>query len=340
VVFGTVCVIAFLVSLPPKIGPFITPSYLLIQFVELWRVFARLSVIVNIAMVILASGGLVLVLDRVKGQWKRIAMFAAVFILVFVEYLTFVPPRAVSGYEQVPELYRWLKTQTQYKEITEYPLDELGTSGNPVFYNTYQRIHGKKLLNGMASEDNPHFARMALRELRSPQTVPALRALGIDFITVHDPAYPGNIPGLTLVHQSPEKQLTTNGKPNIVWGYAVDPGPKGSYMMAPIAGFHAPRRVSPTQDIQIIGQQGVLAVRHLPNTPTAQSVSVTLRAVSLAKGEQLVSITQDKKEVWRGMIAKQETAFTFAADPRKDIVVTPLKPTTDPTLELSLITVE
>lgn len=339
VVFGTVAAAAFLISLPPKLGPFIMPSYILIHVVDLWRVFARLSVIVNIAVVILASGGLILLLDHLKGQWRRVAVVAAICALVFVEYLTFVPPRMTSGYSQVPELYYWLKTQSQYKEIAEYPLDELGTSGNPVFYNTYQRIHGKKMLNGMANEDAPHFARLALRELKNPQTVPALRSLGIDFITIHAPSYPGDIPGLKLVHQSPEKQLTTDNKPNIVWGYAVEPGVQGSYMIAPIAGFHAPRKVSAIQDIQVVGHQGVLEVRHLPHTPTVASVQVTLEASSLAAGDQLLSITQGGKEIWRGTIAKQTTTVAIAVDPRKDIVITPVNPTTDATLQLPLITV-
>ncbi|HET8671872.1 MAG TPA: hypothetical protein VFM05_15000, partial [Candidatus Saccharimonadales bacterium] len=219
VVIAAVFIVAGLTSLPPKVGPLVTPSYFLIQLVELWRVFARLGVIVNIALVILASGGLILLLDRIKSKRHRMALVLAVFVVVFVEYLTFTPPvRPVVGYERVPELYHWLSKQQAYREIAEYPLDEFAGSGNPVFYNTYQRMHGKKLLNGIISNDDAIFARQALRDLLRPQTVPGLRTLGIDFITIHSPTDPGPIPGLTLRHVSDEKILETNGKPNKVWG--------------------------------------------------------------------------------------------------------------------------
>jgi hypothetical protein len=57
--FGLVVVAAFLLSMPPHIGPIPTLTNAVIQFTDVWRVFARLSVVVNMGLVVLASYGLI-----------------------------------------------------------------------------------------------------------------------------------------------------------------------------------------------------------------------------------------------------------------------------------------
>jgi hypothetical protein len=339
-VIGMVFLLALIFSFPPKFGPVPLPSYFLIEAVQLWRVLARLSVIVNIALVILAACGLALLLDKVKSRPRRILVCLLVLVVVFLEYLTFVPPRPVGSYKQVPELYYWLKTQQHYKEIAEYPLDELGASHNPVFYNTYQRVHGKKMLNGMVSEEKPYFARRALWDLKDPQAVPGLRALGIDFITVHSAAYPGDIPGLRLVHESNEQKLKTNGKANKVWGYAVEPGNKADYLVATTEGFHAPLKDSVITQTQVMGHQGVLALMKVNESASdIAKQQVTLQAKSIAKGAQKIRITQQGKEIWSGSIPKNTAKLTFDVDPRYDVVITAVDPTTDATLQIPMMTV-
>jgi hypothetical protein len=341
ILFGTVFVIMLLVSLPPKLGPIPTPTYVVIHIVDLWRVFARLSVLANIALVVLASGGFILLLERIKSNPKRYALIAAAFVLIFVEYLTFTPPRPVGGYDKVPELYRWLHTQKAYSEIAEYPLDEFAASGNPVFYDTYQRIHGKKLLNGVISSDDAIFARLALRDLNRAQTVPGLRALGIDFITIHSPTNPGTFPGLTLRHVSNESILTTDGKPNKVWGYSVDPGAKAAYVVAPVAGFHAPIKDGPVHQTQEMGTDGVLSIRPLmKNVTKKETVAVTLDAQAVAKKGEAIRIVQGKTVLWTGTIPTVRTTISFAAKPQEDIHIIADKPTTDAVLMIPLLTVE
>lgn len=338
VTMAAVCVGAGLMSLPPKVGPFITPSYVLIHIVALWRVFARLSVIVNIGLVVLASGGLVLLMERLRGRGRRIVLVLAVLALVFVEYLTCVPfARPVSGYQKVPELYYWLRTQRQYGAIAEYPLDEFAASGNPVFYNTYQRIHGKEMLNGIISNDQAIFARQALRDLLRPQTVPGLRALGISFITIHSPDDPGTIPGLTLRHVSDEKILETDGRPNKVWGYSVDPGQKATDVVAPIAGFHAPIKVNPIHQIQEMGHEGVLGVRALMGHAEQSTVTIKLQAKALVPQGQQVRIIQAGKDLWDGTITSDYMPITFDASTEGDIHIVAVNPSVDATVWLSEI---
>lgn len=342
IVFGVTAIVAFLFSLPPKLGPITTPSFFLIEFVQVWRVLARLSVIVNIAMVVLASFGLALFLQKIKdGRW-RIAISLAVLVIIFVEYLTFIPPRKVSGYDKVPQLYSWLHDQQQYKEIAEYPLYEFPTSHFPVFYNSYQRVHGKKMLNGAVSEKDPLFARLALRDLQNPQAVPGLRALGIDFIIIHDPVFPGDIPGLRFVRESNEPLIETDGKQGKVWGYAVEPGKTVSYVAAPMLGFHAPLKKSPIHEVQVIGHQGVVRVKKLKKSdPVRDRVDVVLELQSLDKDGQQVRVTQAGADVWNGKVPHaQKMVIRLGIDPQKELVISAVEPKNDPTLLMTGLAVE
>jgi len=340
VVSVVVLLMALAFSLPPKLGPIPTPTYFLIEGVALWRVFARLSVIVNIAMIILASGGLIVLLDRLKTRKKQMLLIAAAFVLVFVEYLTFVPPRKVGGYEQVPQIYHWLHSQNAYAEIAEYPLDEFAASGNPVFYDTYQRVHGKKLLNGVISSKEAIFARQAVRDLTNPQAVPGLRALGIDFITVHSPKDPGKIPGLTQRYVSKEPILQTDGKPNKIWGYSVDPGQKSEYAVAPTTGWHAPVKVNAIHQIQEMGDEGVLGFQNLARDHAkVTSVNLQLKVMAASKAGQEISIKQGNTVLWHGRIAAHEETISFTADPRKDVHIVAIKPGVPASLYASEISV-
>ncbi|HSX36466.1 MAG TPA: glycosyltransferase family 2 protein [Patescibacteria group bacterium] len=335
-IFGVVFVAAVLMSFPPRLGSLVMPSDVLIRAVQLWRVFARLSVIVNIALVVLASYGLALLLERIKVRWHRVAVAVLVFALVFTEYLTFVPPRPVAGYNQVPELYTWLSTQQAYQDMAEYPLDEPGTSAYSVYYNTYQRVDGKHLLNGIVSNPQPLFARHAVLNLASPQAVPGLRTLGIDFVVVHAVKNPGPIAGLQLMHSSPEPVLQ-----DTAWGYRVLPGPMSGYVAAPAAGFHAPIKNSVIMQTQEVGHDGVLQVKRLLHTsPVEQSVTLGITAKALVPAGQLVSIRQGNTVVWQGVIPATYQSIEFAVDPSQDVHIMPIKPTTDATLWLSQITVE
>lgn len=235
----------------------------------------------------------------------------------------------------MPELYHWLRTQQQYKEIAEYPIDELGETSNPVFYNTYQRVHGKKLLNGIVKEKDPYFTRRAVWDLRDPQAVPGLRALGIDFITIHTPTFPGPIDGLRFVHESSEAKLKTGNKPNKVWGYAVEPGKKADYLVATSEGFHAPIKESSIQETQVMGHRGVLGVMKVGTSQSKKSLDVTLHARAMDVAGQKIRITQNNTEVWSGTVPKQGTDINLSIDPKKDIVITAVEPKSDPTLQIS-----
>jgi hypothetical protein len=332
--FVSVFLLALLFSFPPKLGPVTMPSYFLIETVALWRVLARLSVIVTIAMVILGACGLALLLQRIKVRSRQILICLLIFVVIFLEYLTFFPTRPVGSYNEVPELYKWLKTQQQYKEIAEYPIDELGESSNPVFYNTYQRVHGKKLLNGIVKEQEPYFTRRALWDLRDPQAVPGLRALGIDFITIHAPTFPGSIEGLRFVHESSEAKLKTGNQPNKVWGYAVEPGKRANYLIATTEGFHAPIKESPIRETQVMGHRGVLGVMKVSNAQSQKRIDIVLHAQALDAAGQKIRITQSNTEVWSGTVPKQGTNINLSIDPKQELVITAIEPKSDPTLHI------
>lgn len=341
VVFGVMLLVAFLVSLPPRLGPLYMPSYALIEVIQLWRVLARLVIVVNIALVVLGVCGLVILFERFKRQWVRVILGLIILMLIFLEYLTFLPPRPVSGYEKVPQFYYWLRNQPQYDEIAEYPLQEFADSSYSVFYNTYQLIHKKKMLNGAVSESQPMFARQALSDLTSPQAVQGLRALGIDMVVIHAPTFPGKIEGLRLVHESAEAQIKTAGKPNKVWGYEVLPGKAATYVAAPVQGFHAPIVKSSIHKVQQMGHEGVIEFRKLRRGSADHSqliMELELRAID--KKGQRIKIGQGNGTLWEGNIPPAEKVMELSINPNVPLVIRAVEPDDDATLWLSRISIE
>ncbi|MBX6334388.1 hypothetical protein IRY61_03560, partial [Candidatus Saccharibacteria bacterium] len=336
-VFGIVVLAAFSLSLAPRLGPIPTPTFLVIQVVEMWRVFARLSLVVNIGLVVLASYGLALLLKRFKLPRARWGVFVIVFALIFLEYMTFAWRPPTFGYREVPEFYTWLSQQKDVSEIAEYPLEEVSSSDYPMYYGTYRAVHGKKLLNGIIPTQDTGPLRAALRDLMSPQTVPTLRALGIDFVVVHSYEDPGDIPGLLLERTGEEPLLDDRltGQRGQVYGYRVLPGEEADYALVIGDGFHTPHKKSAIHVIQQMGHHGQLSVKRLPGRQSTQEIEVSWTSRSANEVAHLIEVRQEGVLLWSGVIGHEDVVIRFIADPNKPIDVMAVNPTTDATILLS-----
>lgn len=193
-----VAIVALLVSMPPQLRGFVFPSEVITNYVTIWRVFARLGLIVAICLAIVAAIGLAMVTNRLQTKGRFIVV-ALLTLLVGFEYLTFTPfnNNRSWSYSQVHPFYYWLKEQGNIDIVAEYPFDEPGRTNDTVAYFRDQYVHGKKIMNAYKAANEQTVLRNGLRDLSDPQTVPALAFMGVDLIIVHaqnkqpQPSLPG-----------------------------------------------------------------------------------------------------------------------------------------------------
>lgn len=185
-IFSTVALFALLASFPPKSHGITFPSEIITSYINIWRVFARLSVVVTFGLVIIAAIGLAIMTSRMKKGIATAIVLGLTLIVAF-EYLTFVPlqDNRAWSYNQVHPFYYWLREQKDIKTIAEYPLNEPGKTSVSTAYFTGQYIHKKKVINSAHAGNHQAVLRNALRDITDPQTAPALASLGIDVVAVH-----------------------------------------------------------------------------------------------------------------------------------------------------------
>ncbi|MEO8911697.1 MAG: hypothetical protein ABI303_01835 [Candidatus Saccharimonas sp.] len=180
-----------MVGLPPKVHGLIMPSGVILKITEMWRIFAREYLVVNLALVVVAAIALYYLVRHVKWLRSKVAvalLLAAVFGGVLFEYQINAPfsPMTFSYARDVPHVYETIKDNPDIQAIAEYPMDRLGVEHDSVvYYMTMQAVHGKKMVNSVLSTDSRMTTHIALKDLSAPQTIPALRYLGVHYVVVH-----------------------------------------------------------------------------------------------------------------------------------------------------------
>lgn len=208
-------VAALLIGLPPHVGSFRMPSDLILKLTSTWRIFAREYMVVNIVVVILFS----IVLKyfssiRPARKHTRISatLLVALFLLILSEYQITTPfnPLVFSYSRDVPAVYHQIKDDKGIQAIAEYPIDRMGVEYDSiVYYLTMQTYHGKSLFNSALARDYSGDIHVALKDLTDPQTLPALRYLGIKYVVIH---------GLTptqILAQTNQLEILGDSKPPI-----------------------------------------------------------------------------------------------------------------------------
>lgn len=225
--------LAFFMALPPRYGPLYSLSYLLTEFVTMWRVFSRLYIVINISLIVMCAIALFYFSKSIAKRQFKIAAYILLAILLFFEYQAYYPGRRYWSYAtSVPSIYYRLSERRDISSIAEYPLDDRDLLGLRNNYVTFQRIHDKALFNSIVTSTDSEELRFGLVDLSDPQTLPALRALGIDGIMLHGSKASEDIQGLELLDQQ-VTAIAPISKLEPIYLYKVLEGPKVGYVTLP-----------------------------------------------------------------------------------------------------------
>jgi hypothetical protein len=301
--------IAFWATLPPDLPvPGLSAIHGVLPF---WRVYARLGTVMHLAVVVLGALGLAFVVERLHRS-RRTLVVVAVAVVTMLETAT-VPGAGTFDVSAAPPGYRWLAAQTDVGLIAEYPLDSPRMQPDGQF-QTFQPIHGKRLLNASVHWAPSVPIQEAMVGLGDPQTPGLLRAMGVDRVVVHRLLYPGfsgsgELPGgYRLVHSTVGS--TPIAEPGALWerGFAsmevlvVEPGPVAEVVATIGHGFDPPDYVG-WRSVVWTQERGRLPVVDLGEPTTRAQVSFDLRS---AVGEEEVVVSDRTGERWRGRVRDPE----------------------------------
>jgi len=171
-----------------------TLSYFAFKLAPMFRAYCRFGIWVNFFVACAAAT----VLAHASGQMTKLrfrALCAALFLPLAFEYWS-IPPNFAVSVASPPPVYRWLARQPGDFIVAEYPMmpyDEAAFYTYPF----WQRIHGKRLVNGAPRGNKAAWAYYErVRDLAGPQTVRLLKQAGVRYILVHPKMYEeGEIPG-------------------------------------------------------------------------------------------------------------------------------------------------
>lgn len=221
--------IGFLIALPPvRFHGVPTLSYILLAITYTWRTLTRGYMLVNIALVIFSSIAMAYVFAKFKKHKKIIIMlFLLTWFVVLVEYQSFAPfsGNTLSTFDYVkdaPSAYLKLKAIDDVNIIAEYPLEQYGKESDAMsYYLTMQTIHSKKLFNSALASGPYEQYKDGLKDLADPQTLPALRLLGVDMVILHGVSeidLKKAIPGVEVAFSETQARFNINSHSPIV-GY-------------------------------------------------------------------------------------------------------------------------
>ncbi|MEO5499667.1 MAG: hypothetical protein ABIR46_04160 [Candidatus Saccharimonadales bacterium] len=208
IIIGAIAMLAFLLGLPPYIHDIITPSGIVLKITSMWRIFAREYIVLNIALVLMFAISLKYASHFSlfkKNIWLKVVLYCLLFLGIIAEYQINAPfgPMAFNYKNDVPSVYAHVKNNPDIKTIAEYPIDRMGLEyDSTVYYLTMQAVHGKSLVNSAAIKDPNELIHVALKDLTDPQTIPALRYIGVRYVVIHGEnpdRLLEKIPGLTII---------------------------------------------------------------------------------------------------------------------------------------------
>jgi O-antigen/teichoic acid export membrane protein len=180
-------VVAFLFALPSPYGGIAMPSKLLWDVLPGFRVPSRWDPLLMTALLPLAALGLQRLCTTVerRRRFAASAVVGAALVLSFVELSTHRPNhfRTVP----VPAEYTAVKNETPDGILAEYPL------GYSDIYRLWQRVHGRRLVNGAPEGSLADQAHLMVLDPAEPGTAQALALLGVTAIALH-PGGPADVP--------------------------------------------------------------------------------------------------------------------------------------------------
>jgi hypothetical protein len=325
----------FLLGLPAVLTTrhFPSPTYFLLQVTQIWRVFSREYVVVNIAVVTLAALSLYFLAPLLRDRsWVKHGVFVLLCLSIFVEFQAF-PPLSGSAttfsYEtDVPTIYQWARTQSDIQHVAVYPIIPIGEGGDPLLYAiTMQTINQKQLLNSTVSNSPQDALHLSLRDLTAPQTLPTLRGLGIDTLEIHGiPEHDiAVIPGIEIMRYESVADMRFGSYGSMIAFAKIVPGPAQNFALTLESGFSSQVSDAPVTGVDYTAVNN----SHMKLTPltydaqsNAQHMACFEVATAAATGTDELTVLVDGTPVVTALpINGQYARVRFGARENQSIVL-------------------
>jgi hypothetical protein len=321
-----VALTAFAIGLPPYIKGVITPSGIVLTLTETWRIFAREYLVLNIALVSLFALTLKYLTTLKAFRNKRallVILFALITLGIMAEYQVNHPfsPPVFSYSRDVPEVYDRIRDDSNIKAIAEYPIDRTGVEYDSiVYYLTMQAVHGKPIINSAAIGDMSDKIHNSIKDLSDPQTLPVLRALGIEYVVIHGES-PSDIrkalPGLEIIDQGTSEnfslQIVRPGDDKSIVLAKIKDGPKADSVLTIDTGnvISLPLLKSPQSMEYELSSGGSLGINSI-RKETTHAVKVCFDIKALSADTEL-SISVDGRQISTQGINSAYTSISIEA---------------------------
>lgn len=178
-------IIAFLISLPPKLGFIPMPGLFLYKIFPMFRSYARFGVMVILGFSIFSGLGFMKILERRRRKILYTSIFAGLILFEFIV----IPPFRNVDFGKTSAVYTWVKKLPKDTAIVEYPLFSEIESDH-YKYLFYQRIHQHPLFNGMRVGSSVDAIRTETMDISDIKSANKLNSLGIQYVILHKESYP------------------------------------------------------------------------------------------------------------------------------------------------------
>lgn len=316
--------VSFLFSLQPELYiagfKIYTPSFIIISLTSVWRVFGRLYLLVSLGLVTLASLGLVYILDRYPKQKKVLSIVIMVILIMELGIYPATQKIMYFDYGNPPAVYNWLKSNQEIDAIAEYPLFETRYQAE---YFTYLQISGKPILNANLHNSPQKLLKQSIQGLNDPQTIPVLRALGIDLINVRSSYIDEQA---IATHESIrnnkylEHVFHDRNETRAIDSFLIKPGKVSRYavVFTRSGEFKSILKSNGTTDY-ITLKDIDLNLELLPSAIAQKSLIISFELKSEQSRD--VTITQNGKHLWNGAVNSDEQIIALEVSTEHPISV-------------------
>lgn len=294
-------------------------SYFLYPVAPMFRVYARLGVVVALCASVLAALGLRWWLGTVRGP-RRVVAVGGLALLIMLDYANF-PPQRVVDVSARPAHYQWLASRDAPGAVVEYPWVSSHEERN-TRYVFYQRVHGRPMLNGALLGSTGDRVRRSLADLFAPEVPSVLRAMGARYVLVHKDAY--DVAALDRLRRREGLRLLRDFPEVALLEVAAEPA---EVSLAFGRNFYGPERWPDGKVWRWMTEEGQLLLLNWSGRP--RRVDLELEGLSFARsravriqfgGQTLAEVTlkPDRAERFRieGLeLRGRETAVTFLTEP-------------------------
>jgi hypothetical protein len=303
--------------------PIYNPSAIVTALTPSWRVFGRLYSLVAMGFAVLAGLGLTKL--TTKHHTRRYWIIAASLLFLVLELRSFPYSSLVTtfNYQQAPPVYSWLKNNSQISAVAEYPLDSPPQGAYLGDYYTFQTISGKPIINTLRPDSPETALRRSIYGINDPQTLPVLRALGINLVNIR-PTNPKDMSTdmrpAALNNNELMRIFSYESSEHPVDSFTIKPGKRASYALEiPTIQYY---QISPTHagiTNYLVGNNTLLSIIKLPGAAERSSVTASFNVT--ADSERQVSLIQNGRVVWNGVLNPQKRVVSFEASTSHNITI-------------------